>query len=370
MTLKSAQSAESAESAGSTESPAPVEFGIFDSFDLGRTTPAELLATRLRFAAEAERLGIGHYHVTEHHGTPLSVCPSPNLFLAALSQRTTRMRLGALVNVLPQHDPFRLAEEIGTLDQLTGGRIDFGVGSGVSPYELATFGVDPAQAKPIYAEALEAVTAALRTGRFHHEGRLLRSYDAELSVLPVQRPYPPLWYASGSAGTAEWAGRHAINFVTRWNGGAVVETVRTYRDAWERHRHEDGRLNGHVAVPRVGVAGSVVIAPSEEQARDIFGHANDLFCARVTHLWHRHGDHRVDTVFATDAALANGTAYVGTVETVRDLLVHQVESSGVNYFEMSVFFGDMTFDEALFSLRAFARQVAPAMSAARRRARE
>jgi alkanesulfonate monooxygenase SsuD/methylene tetrahydromethanopterin reductase-like flavin-dependent oxidoreductase (luciferase family) len=86
-----------------------LHFGIFDSLDLGNAGPGDLLADRLRFAQEAERLGFGHYHVTEHHGTPLSVCPSPNLFTAALSQRTSSMRIGALVNVLPAYDPFRLA---------------------------------------------------------------------------------------------------------------------------------------------------------------------------------------------------------------------------------------------------------------------
>ncbi|MGP4014722.1 LLM class flavin-dependent oxidoreductase [Saccharopolyspora sp. 5N708] len=341
-----------------------MEFGIFDSFDLGQTTPGEVLDDRLRFATEAERLGIEHYHVTEHHGTPLSVCPSPNLFLAALSQRTSRMRIGALVNVLPSYDPFRLAEEIAVLDQLTGGRIDFGVGSGVSPYELAIFGIDMAQAKPIYAEALEAVTTALRTGRMRHEGQLLRSYDAELSVLPVQRPYPPLWYASSNSATAQWAGRNAINFVGRWNGGTIADTLRTYWDAWEAHRLAEDRLGGHVTAPRAGISGSVVIASSEERARDIFGRANDMFCERITHLWHRNGDHRFDRAFATEPALASGAACVGTADSVRDQVVHQVETSGANYFEMSAFFGDMTFDEALHSLRAFTDQVAPAVRTA------
>ncbi|MCI2416853.1 LLM class flavin-dependent oxidoreductase [Saccharopolyspora sp. K220] len=340
-----------------------VEFGIFDSFDLGRSTPGQVLDGRLRFAAAAEGFGIDHYHVTEHHGTPLSVCPSPNLFLAALSQRTTRMRIGALVNVLPNYDPFRLAEEIATLDQLTGGRIDFGVGSGVSPYELAIFGVDAAQAKPVYAEALEAVTTALRTGHMRHEGRLLRSYDAELAVLPVQRPYPPLWYASSNAATAEWAGRNSVNFVGRWNNGAIAETVRTYWKAWEGNRLADDRLNGHVAEPRVGLSSSVVIASSEEHAQDVFGRANELFVERLLHLWHRNDDHRVDAMFATESVLASGAACVGTAESVRDQVVHQVEVSGVNYFEMLAFFGDMSFEEASFSLRAFAEEVAPAVRA-------
>ncbi len=343
-----------------------MEFGIFDSFDLDRSGPGDVLGTRLRFAVEAERLGVDRYHVTEHHGTPLSVCPSPNLFLAALSQRTERMRMGALVNVLPEHDPFRLAEEIGILDQLTGGRIDLGVGSGVSPYELAVFGVAADQAKPIFAEALAAVTTALRTGHMRHEGTLLRSYDADLSVLPVQRPYPPLWYASSNANTAEWAGRNAVNFVGRWNGGTITDTVRTYWDAWETNRHAPDRLNAHVAMPRVGLAGSVVVAPSDEQAIDLFGHANDLFCDRITHLWHRNGDHRADRLFATEPALHGGAACVGSVASVRDRMVHQVESSGVNYYEMSVFFGDMTFDEAMRTLTAVSESIMPAVATAAR----
>jgi Luciferase-like monooxygenase len=75
------------------------EFGIFDSFDLGDSTPGQVIANRLDFAVAAEAAGIAHYHVTEHHGTPLSVCPSPNLFLAALSQRFpqgTRRRYGTI----------------------------------------------------------------------------------------------------------------------------------------------------------------------------------------------------------------------------------------------------------------------------------
>ena len=98
------------------------EFGIFDSFDLGGVEPGQVMTERLEFAVEAERVGFDHYHLAEHHGTPLSVCPSPNLFLSALTQRTRTIRMGALVYVLPAYDPFRLAEEIAALDQLSGGR--------------------------------------------------------------------------------------------------------------------------------------------------------------------------------------------------------------------------------------------------------
>src|SRR3984885_2119495 len=184
-----------------TPPAATFEFGIFDSFDQGNSTPGQVIANRLDFAVEAERAGIAHYHVTEHHGTPLSVCPSPNLFLAALSQRTSVLRIGALVTVLPMYEPLRLAEEIAILDQLTGGRLDVGVGSGVSPYELAYFGIDGEQARARYAETLPVILRALETGRMTHTGTLLRDYDVELSVGPVQRPPPPLWYASANTAT-------------------------------------------------------------------------------------------------------------------------------------------------------------------------
>jgi alkanesulfonate monooxygenase SsuD/methylene tetrahydromethanopterin reductase-like flavin-dependent oxidoreductase (luciferase family) len=329
-----------------------MEFGIFDSFDLGRTEPGDVLAGRLRFAQAAEELGVDHYHVTEHHGTPLSVCPSPNIFLSALSQRTSRMRFGALVNVLPEHHPFRLAEEIAVLDQLSGGRVDIGVGSGVSPYELAVFGVAAADAKAVYRERLGELTTALRTGRLG---------EHRMSVPPVQRPYPPLWYASSNTASAQWAGANAVNFVGRWNGGAVTEAVRAYRDAWADHRDDADRLNPHVTEPRVGIAAGLLIADSDEQARDVYGRANDLFCERLTHLWHEHDDHRVDRAFATETTLASGAAWVGTADTVRDVAVHQIGTSGVNYLELSVFFGDLTERQAGHSLRTFVEQVAPAV---------
>jgi alkanesulfonate monooxygenase SsuD/methylene tetrahydromethanopterin reductase-like flavin-dependent oxidoreductase (luciferase family) len=341
-----------------------LEFGIFDSFDLARGEVGELLDDRLRFAQEAERLGFAHYHVTEHHGTPLSVCPSPNLFVAALSQITTVMRIGTLVNVLPAYEPFRLAEEIATLDQLTHGRLDFGVGAGISPLELGILGVQGEQARALYQETLTAVTTALRTGRMTHRGTLLRDYDAALSVHPVQTPYPELWYASGSAATAEWAAANGINFVTRWEDGAVAQVGDTFWTAWEKHRGDDGRLNPVSGRPRFGISGPVVVAGSQAEAEDVFYRANALHEQRILHLWHEHDDHRLDGVFTAERLLANGNAVIGTADSVRDEIVAQVEASGVNYLELKIIFGDVGFGAAAATARVVAEQVAPAARAA------
>lgn len=346
-------------------------FGIFDSFDLGHSTPGEVLGRRLDFAVAAERAGIGHYHVTEHHGTPLSVCPSPNLFLAALSQRTSTMRIGALVNVLPAYHPLRLAEEIAILDQLTGGRLDRGVGSGVSPYELGYFGVDMAQAKAVYAEMLDAVTTALSTGAMRHEGTLVPSVDAELSVTPVQRPHPPLWYASSNTKTAEWAGERSVNFVGRWNGGGFVPAVHAYWDAWRRGAGAASATGAGAgvaeeaapgaAVPRIGMAARVYIGETDASAAERFRKADDVYLHRLLKLWHDHGNHNPDAAFNTDAALAAGNSLAGSVETVRDQLVEQVRRAPVNYFEVTLAFGDLTADETHASLSAFAETVMPAV---------
>lgn len=330
-------------------------FGIFDSFDLGASTPGQVIADRLDFAVAAEAAGIGHYHVTEHHGTPLSVCPSPNLFLAALSQRTTHMRMGALVNVLPEYEPLRLAEEIGILDQMTRGRLDLGVGRGVSPYELAYFGVDAERSAEIYAETLEAVTGALRTGRLEHRGRVLRDYDVELSVRPVQKPHPPLWYASPNKETAEWAGANGVNLVGRWNGGGFIPAAEAYWRAWERA----GRPSGEP--PCLGVAARVYIGRTDEQALARFRQANGVFYRELTKLWHEHGNHRADATADTEGTLKSGNAIAGTAETVRDRLVDQVRQIPVNYLELTLIFGDLTLAEAKANLTAFAETVMPAV---------
>lgn len=338
------------------------EFGIFDSFDLGDSTPGEIIASRLDFAVAAEAAGISHYHVTEHHGTPLSVCPSPALFLAALSQRTSTLRMGALVFVLPAYEPLRLAEEIAILDQLTHGRLDVGIGSGVSPYELAYFGVDAGEARDRYAETLAVVLQALETGRMTHRGKLLRDYDVELSVGPVQRPHPPLWYASSNTNSADWAAASNVNFVGRWNAGAFAAAAESYWRTWRGTSAGSGRAAPEP--PRVGVAANVFIGASDGAAADRYREAADVHFRQLLKLWHQHGNHHFDFMADVDAGLARGTALAGTAETVRDLLVEQVSHAPVNYFEATLAFGDLTPAEARDSLGAFAETVMPAVRAA------
>ena len=112
-----------------------MDFGVFDHIDTDGQNLRDFYAARLRIVEQCERAGFHAYHVAEHHGTPLGLAPSPGLFLSAAFQRTTKMRLGPLVFILPLYDPLRLIEEIAMLDQMSGGRLELGVGRGTSPLE-------------------------------------------------------------------------------------------------------------------------------------------------------------------------------------------------------------------------------------------
>jgi alkanesulfonate monooxygenase SsuD/methylene tetrahydromethanopterin reductase-like flavin-dependent oxidoreductase (luciferase family) len=171
-----------------------VTFGLFDWIDRGDAPLQQLYEERLRLLEAADAAGFFAYHLAEHHATPLGLASSPGLFLAAAAQRTRRIRLGPLVYLLPLYNPLRLVEEICMLDHLSGGRLEVGIGRGVSPYELQHFGVDEADARSMFDEALAVLVAGLTHERLTFAGRHFRYEDVPMELRPLQRPYPPLWY--------------------------------------------------------------------------------------------------------------------------------------------------------------------------------
>jgi len=149
---------------------AQVTFGLFDWIDRGKAPLYQLYEERLQLLEAADAAGFFGYHLAEHHDSPLGMAPSPALFLTAAAQRTRRIRLGPLVYLLPLYHPLRLIEEVCMLDHLSGGRLDLGVGRGVSPYELGYFGVDAADSRAIFNEALAVLVAGLTHTRLTFEG--------------------------------------------------------------------------------------------------------------------------------------------------------------------------------------------------------
>ena len=177
-----------------------MEFGVFDHLDRHGGALADYYEDRLKIAEAYDRAGFYAYHLAEHHATPLGMAPSPSVFLAAVAQRTTRLRFGPLVWPMPLHHPLRLIEEICMLDQLSGGRLELGFGRGAAPIELEYYGVDPQDAQEIYAEAVDLVLEGLTHKVLDFNGRRFSFSSVPLEIEPLQKPHPPIWYWRSCAG--------------------------------------------------------------------------------------------------------------------------------------------------------------------------
>jgi alkanesulfonate monooxygenase SsuD/methylene tetrahydromethanopterin reductase-like flavin-dependent oxidoreductase (luciferase family) len=130
-----------------------LRFGIFDWIDDDRGDLNDRLETELQMLEYADQHGFYAYHMAEHHGTPLATIASPNLFFMLLAQRTRRLRFGPMVYLLPIYHPVRLIEEIALLDNLSGGRMELGVGRNASPHEAALYGLDMSTSREVAREA-------------------------------------------------------------------------------------------------------------------------------------------------------------------------------------------------------------------------
>src|SRR5438046_5105125 len=188
----------------------------------------------------AERLGFGECWLAEHHFTDYSILPSPNLIIATALARTSRMRFGNYVNVMPFHHPLRLAAEAAMLDNLARGRFDFGIGKGVRPGEFAKLGLQFDDATAMTDEAIEIVLKAWTGEACTHEGRFWRFPELSLRPRPFQRPHPPLHMVASRPASAARVGARgwpvAVHFtpadvVALWVGvyGGVVTGWGRYR---------------------------------------------------------------------------------------------------------------------------------------------
>src|SRR5262245_30826698 len=173
----------------------PLEFGIFDWVAWAAAAPSAIYAHKLALAEAAEAAGFYGWHIAEHQGTPLSISGSPALLLAAAIQRTRTLRLGALTFCLPWYNPYRFYNEICMLDQMSRGRLELGIGRGVSPIESSYMGLaDVEESRLRYRENLDIFFAACAGRVLNHAGRHFSYRDLELFNQPYQKPYPPLWF--------------------------------------------------------------------------------------------------------------------------------------------------------------------------------
>jgi alkanesulfonate monooxygenase SsuD/methylene tetrahydromethanopterin reductase-like flavin-dependent oxidoreductase (luciferase family) len=168
----------------------------------------------LDFNVEAEALGFHSSFSVEHHFSGWNQLSSTLMLLAALAMRTTTLRLGTAVIVPPWHNPVLLAEEAATLDLLSAGRLDLGVGKGYRHSEFKGFQIAPEEAEARFEEALEVMTRAWTTReRFSHWGRFWHFEDIVVEPPPAQAPHPPLWVAAGNPYSIKRAASRGFNLI-------------------------------------------------------------------------------------------------------------------------------------------------------------
>jgi alkanesulfonate monooxygenase SsuD/methylene tetrahydromethanopterin reductase-like flavin-dependent oxidoreductase (luciferase family) len=334
-----------------------MEFGIFDHLDHSGAPLRAYYEDRLKLAEAYDRAGFYSYHLAEHHQTPLGMAPSPSVFLAALAERTKRLRFGPMVFALPLYHPLRLIEEICMLDQMSGGRLDLGFGRGASPIELSYFGEDPDQAQIVYAEMLELIRAGLTEKTLTFEGRRFRFRDVPMELEPLQKPHPPIWYGLHAPESAERAARQGLHVI-------CLDVPEMSRVAIERFCSVWAEAHGRAApLPKIGLGRFIVVGETDEAARALARRAYPMWHDSFTSLFRRHGrtpTHPRPGDFNTVQQIGQGVA--GSPATVTAFLREQHRVTGANYCVGQFAFGDLTLPETLRSLDLFVRHVMPALN--------
>ena len=182
----------------------------------------------------AEEMGLRSVWFVEHHfRAEWSHSSAPDVTLAALSQRTSQMRLGIAVVLPPVHHPLHTAVRLATLDILSKGRVDLGVGRSGYPYQMSAFGTDLQDATGIVEETLEIIPRAWTEATFAYEGRHFHIPPREVIPNPVQQPHPPLWQACTREETFRKAGQQGLGCITQASVGPErsAKLIQLYREA-------------------------------------------------------------------------------------------------------------------------------------------
>ena len=168
----------------------------------------------IEYVTEADKLGFRQLFMVEHHFTGHGQVSASMTVLAYLAAKTRHIRLGTAVVVLPWHNPVLVAEQVATLDLLSGGRVDFGIGKGYRQREFDGFCIPIDEATERFDEAIEVIRKAWTTeGRFSHHGKRWQYDNIVVEPAPVQRPHPPLWIGTGNPETIRHAAREGYNLL-------------------------------------------------------------------------------------------------------------------------------------------------------------
>ncbi len=332
----------------------PVKFGLFGGASAAashETTDAMRgLDQFIDLVVEAEGLGFHGIALVEHHFMGTGQISSALSLLAYLAARTKRIRLGTGVVVLPWHNPVLLAEQVATIDQLSHGRFDFGIGRGYRPSEFAGFCMTPAEASARYEETYAFLKRAWSSSEpFQHRGEFWSFDNVVIDPPVVQKPHPPMWVGAASRDSIVRAGREGLNLLLDQIGTVevVAERIATYRSAVEQ--------SGRVFDPgTVGVTRALHIVSNQQEWRE----AHEMRAKLLEHLRKQSGQAgappKVEKLktFSDSSLTIDEAALIGYPHEVAER-IQKLKDAGVDYILLADISGSR------YSLRTFANEVMP-----------
>jgi alkanesulfonate monooxygenase SsuD/methylene tetrahydromethanopterin reductase-like flavin-dependent oxidoreductase (luciferase family) len=347
-----------------------MKFGIFYEHQLprpwGEHSEYQLLQDSLTQIELADKLGFDYAWEVEHHFLEeYSHSSAPEVFLGAASQRTTNIRLGHGVIQLPTNQPHRVAERIATLDLLSKGRVEFGMGEGAGPAELHPFGTQVRTKRERWEEAVQAIIPMFTKESWEFHGEFHDFPARNVIPKPYQKPHPPLWVACSNIKTIGQAGAWGMGALgfTFVSPEAAKAWVHKY---YNNLLHNPNRLTEYPDNPNIAMVAGFMCAETDEEAYEkaagwtFFVFALSYYGRKGIDapgegdLWHefqswRHSD-KAKAVF--DGAL------VGSPETIRKKL-RIFQASNVDQVILLNQAGKTTHEDICSSLTMFAEEVMP-----------
>lgn len=344
-----------------------MKFGWFVYFQERDMSTADMFEEYLCEIEFADRLLFDEIWLAEHHFTEYATLPSPHILLAAIAARTRHIRMGNMVTVLPLYDPLRLAEEAAMIDQLSRGRLNLGIGSGVVPEEFARYGMPMEETKPRFHEALDILLKAFTQDRFDFEGSFSRYRDVTLVPKPVQRPYPPLCQAVFSAESVRWCAERGLPIARIYDKFDEAKAMAAlYRSALTDEGEKLGR-------PGIRYFRPVYVAETTDRAMaeavpELFRHfirfadaRGDGFGDPSPEAWRQLTGRALKRMGALDFEQldAEEIVIVGDPLRVREKIARLRDEAGMDDFTGIFAFGNLSHERVCNSLQLFAEKVMP-----------
>jgi alkanesulfonate monooxygenase SsuD/methylene tetrahydromethanopterin reductase-like flavin-dependent oxidoreductase (luciferase family) len=242
-----------------------VKIGVlqFFSWPERRVELSQVYARALQRIEIMDRTGYDAVWLAEHHFSSFSVCPSVHMVGVLAAARTTRLRIGTGVSLAPFYHPLRLAEEVALLDQLSGGRVNWGAGRGFARVEFENFGVPPEESTSRFREAVEIVLRAWTEERLTFTGEHFKFDGVEVLPKPMQQPHPPVWMAATSESAIDWAAGRGFSI--------LMDPHAAHRDIGRKRQYYFEKLKaaGHPTEGReLPIARLLALGDTQEEATE------------------------------------------------------------------------------------------------------